>query len=216
LRGERPPGLVLGVNLGKNKQTPLERAGEDYRRLVARFAPLADYLVINISSPNTIGLRRLQARQALDELLSMVVAERQEQKKRLGRHIPLLVKLAPDLTDDELDDALDVITGLGLDGVVAANTTVSRDGIQSPDLRYSVLASEPGGLSGAPLRARSTQLIAQIYRRTRGELPVIGVGGILTAADAREKLEAGASLVQVYTGLVYRGPGLVREILQGL
>ncbi len=210
LAGPRPPGLILGVNLGKNKDTPLEEAASDYELLLERFAPLADYLVVNVSSPNTVGLRRLQARQALDALLSRLAARRAEQAARLGRQVPLLVKLAPDLAEAELADSLDVIQLHGLDGVIATNTTISREGLHSP------LAVESGGLSGAALTARSTAMIASIRRLTAGALPVIGVGGIMNAADAREKLEAGAVLVQVYSGLVYRGPSLVREILRGI
>ncbi len=210
LAGPRLPGLVLGVNLGKNKDTPLEEASSDYELLLERFAPLADYLVVNVSSPNTVGLRRLQARQALDALLARLAARREELVARLGRQVPLLVKLAPDLAEDELADSLDVIQLYGLDGVIATNTTIGREGLRSP------LAIESGGLSGAALTVRSTEMIASIRRLTAGALPVIGVGGIMNAADAREKLEAGAALVQVYTGLVYRGPGLVREIFRGI
>jgi dihydroorotate dehydrogenase len=206
----RPPGLILGVNLGKNKHTPLERAADDYLSLMQRFAPLADYLAVNVSSPNTVGLRHLQARQALDELLAPLVKERLAQQEQLGRRLPLLVKLAPDLDDQELDDALDVILTHNLDGVIATNTTISRDGLASP------LAKERGGLSGAPLRQRSTQLIQKIYQRTQGKLHIIGVGGIMNADDARAKLDAGALLVQIYTGLIYAGPGLVKQIITRL
>ncbi|MBN1147587.1 MAG: quinone-dependent dihydroorotate dehydrogenase [Anaerolineales bacterium] len=210
LRGERPHGLVLGVNLGKNKDTPFEDAARDYLALMDIFAPLADYLAINVSSPNTVGLRRLQARQALDDLLGQLSARRQEQQASLGRRTPLLVKLAPDLTEAELDDALDVILQAGMDGVIAANTTLDRDGLGSP------LAGEAGGLSGAPLEKRSTQMVLQIYQRTGGKLPIVAVGGVMCAADARAKLDAGASLVQIYTGLVYAGPGLVGQINRSL
>jgi dihydroorotate dehydrogenase len=210
LQGKRPPGLVLGVNLGKNKDTPLEEAAQDYLLLVEKFAPLADYLAINVSSPNTTGLRRLQARHALDDLLAQLEQKRRAQEAGLKKRLPLLVKLAPDLTDQELDDALEVIQGNRMDGVIATNTTLSRDNLHSP------VAGESGGLSGAPLSERSTYLVRQIYQRTRGKLPVIGVGGVMSYEDARAKLEAGAVLVQVYTGLVYAGPGLVKHILLGL
>ena len=211
LGGRRPKELVLGVNLGKNKDTPLEAAARDYLELVQKFAPLADYLVINVSSPNTVGLRRLQARQALEELLGILAEERQAQVLKLGRHVPLLVKLAPDLSEGELDDALEAILATGIDGIIATNTTVEREGVSG-----SRLASEAGGLSGAPLRQRSTRMVSQIYQRTEGRLPIIGGGGVMNARDAKEKLEAGATLVQVYTGLVYGGPGLVKEILKGM
>ncbi len=209
LRGPRPKNLILGVNLGKNRDTPLERASDDYRYLMQMFAPLAGFLVINISSPNTVGLRRLQARQALDDFLTPIVDKRHWLEIELGRRIPLLIKLSPDMTDDELDDALDVIVSRGIDGVVATNTTVEREGCHSP------LAVQTGGLSGMPLRQRSTQVIRHIVRATEGKLPVIGVGGVMSADDAREKLDAGAVLVQIYTGLVFRGPGLVKEIIMG-
>ena len=210
LQGRHPKGMVLGINLGKNKDTPLEQAAEDYIFLVRRFAALGDYLAINVSSPNTVGLRRLQGRQALEQLLGSVVQERQAQQAALGRRVPLLVKLAPDLDETELDDALEVILQNGIDGVIAANTTIRREGIASP------LAQEAGGLSGAPLTARGMQMVRQICQRTDGKLPVIGVGGIMNTQDARQRLEAGAILVQVYTGLVYAGPGFVGQIVRGL
>jgi dihydroorotate dehydrogenase len=206
----RPPGLVLGVNLGKNKDTPLESAHEDYLALMEVFAPLADYLAINISSPNTVGLRRLQASQALEALLVSLMRRRQELRGRLGRPLPVLVKLAPDLTEAELDDALDALLNAGVDGIIAANTTLSRPGISSP------LAAEAGGLSGVPLGELSLAMIRRIYTQTSGRLPIIGVGGVMSAADARARLDAGAILVQVYSGLVYAGPGLVQSILHDL
>jgi dihydroorotate dehydrogenase len=208
LAGPRPHGLVLGVNLGVNKDTPLEAASGDYLGLMEHFAPLADYLAINVSSPNTVGLRRLQAREQLEDLLRRLMAARPSASPRQSRPIPLLVKLSPDLSDDELDDALEVILVAGVDGVIATNTTVSREGLDSP------LASERGGVSGMPLRQRSTEVVRQICDRTGGALPVIAVGGVNSADAAREKLDAGAALVQIYTGLVYRGPGLIREIVE--
>jgi dihydroorotate dehydrogenase len=204
---DRPANApLIGVNLGKNKDTSLEGAVEEYVQLTRAFAALADYLAINISSPNTQGLRRLQERAELEGLLAAVVRERRVQEERLFRRAPLLVKLAPDLDDGQLDQALEAITHAGVEGVIAANTTLSR-----PELR-SALAPETGGLSGAPLGSLSTQMIRKISRWSGGKLPVIGVGGILSAQDALEKLEAGASLVQLYTGLVYAGPGLVGQI----
>ncbi|HEX7975794.1 MAG TPA: quinone-dependent dihydroorotate dehydrogenase [Anaerolineales bacterium] len=208
--GRPPGGPVLGANLGKNKVTPIEIAAQDYLCLMPVFAPLADYLAINISSPNTAGLRRLQARGALEDLLGQVAQERQVQAARLGRPVPVLVKLAPDLSDDELDDALDVLLRTRMDGVIATNTTLRREGVSGPR------AGETGGLSGAPLRSLSAQMVCRIYERTGGKLPVIGVGGIMNAAGAREKLDAGAVLVQVYSGMVYAGPGLVQQVLKGL
>ncbi len=207
LRGPRPEGLIVGANIGKNKDTPLECAAEDYLALARIFAPLADYLAINISSPNTPGLRSLQTRQALEPLLHALNEDRQGQSRPSGRRLPLLVKLAPDLTSDELDGALEAITATGMDGVIISNTTVSREGLTS------LQASEAGGMSGAPLRARNTALVREVARRTGGRLPIIASGGIVRPEDAREKLDAGAVLVQLYTGLIYAGPGLVKAIL---
>jgi dihydroorotate dehydrogenase len=206
----KPSTCVLGINLGKNKDTPLEEAASDYVSLIRTFAPLGDYLAINISSPNTVGLRRLQGREFLEGLLTAVAGERREQVAHLGRNVPILVKLAPDLSDEELDDALEAIQRTGMDGVIATNTTISRDGVRSP------LAVEMGGLSGEPLRQKSTQMIGKIAMCTQGKLPIVGVGGIASAADTREKLDAGAVLVQLYTGMIYEGPGLVKKILRGL
>ncbi len=211
LRGPRPPGLILGVNLGKNKTTPNERAVEDYLTLARIFAPLADYLVVSGSSPNTGGLRRLQSRAALEGLLPPLMGALRDFEERAtlqGSRPALLVKLAPDLDDVALDDALDVLLQVGVDGVIATNTTVSREGLPS---RWR---HERGGLSGAPLRKRSTAMIRAIHQRTSGRLPIIGVGGILRPEDALEKLEAGATLVQVYTGLIYYGPALARDIVR--
>jgi dihydroorotate dehydrogenase len=206
----QPATCLMGINLGKNKDTPLEEAAGDYVSLVATFAPLGHYLAINVSSPNTVGLRRLQGREFLEGLLQAVAHERRQQAAQLGRPVPVLVKLAPDLTDDELDDALEAIQTSGMDGVIATNTTIGREGVRSP------LAAEIGGLSGAPLRQKSTAMIRAIATRTQGRLPIVGVGGIASAADAREKLDAGAVLVQLYTGMIYEGPGLVKRIVQGL
>ncbi|MDD2696186.1 MAG: quinone-dependent dihydroorotate dehydrogenase [Anaerolineales bacterium] len=215
LRRRQPGDVVLGVNLGKGKSTPLEEAAQDYLGLMEVFLPLADYLAINVSSPNTEGLRRLQARQALERLLLLLVERRDAQQAALGRRVPLLVKLSPDLDDGELDDALAALLNAGVDGVIATNTTVGREGLESSP-RGQALAGEKGGLSGAPLRELSTRMVREISRRTEGRLPIIGAGGVMNAADARQKLEAGASLVQVYTGLVYAGPGLAKRIVAGL
>jgi len=201
-----PPSTILGVNIGKNKDTPNEDAAQDYCYLLEKFSPLADYLAVNISSPNTVGLRRLQAREMLEELLGQLA----DTRSILPTPRPILVKLSPDLNDTELDDALEAILRSGMDGVIAANTTISRDGLRSP------LKSETGGLSGEPLRDRSAAIVEKIYRRTNGKLPIIGVGGIMAPEDAQAMLDSGASLVQVYTGLIYRGPGLVKKIIQEL
>jgi dihydroorotate dehydrogenase len=207
---ERLKGVILGVNIGKNKTTHLEEASADYLALYRRFSPLADYLAVNVSSPNTEGLRRLQARQGLDELLGVLAEQRHLDAGQGKKKTPLLVKLAPDLSASELEDALDVIQQHGMDGVIATNTTIERGGLSSP------LASEKGGLSGPPLHARSVEMVRQICSMTGSSLPVIGVGGINSSSSAREFLDAGAVLVQVYTGLVYQGPGLARQIVRGL
>jgi dihydroorotate dehydrogenase len=210
LRSGRPNGVVVGVNIGKGAGTPLERAADDYLELLRLFYGFCDYLAVNVSSPNTLGLRRLQARDLLEALLGRLAGERTRLEAVDGRRTPILVKLAPDLIDEELVDAVGAIQDAGLEGVIATNTTVQRDGLRSS------LAGEEGGLSGAPLRDRSTEVIRRIHSLAGAHLPVVGVGGVLRAEDAREKLEAGAVLVQAYTGLVYRGPGLAREVLRGL
>ena len=205
LNGGISPGVVLGINIGKNKDTPNEAAALDYLALLERFAPLADYLTINVSSPNTVGLRRLQARDALEDLLGQLARRRRE----LAVPVPILVKIAPDLDQDELADALGAIQGAGLEGVIATNTTLRRDGLRSPH------STEAGGLSGAPLSERSAAITARIVTLCGDALPVVSVGGITTPEDARRRLDAGAVLVQIYTGLIYQGPALVRAILNG-
>jgi dihydroorotate dehydrogenase len=201
-------GTLLGVNLGKNKVTPLEQAVDDYASLIRSFGPVSGYLAINVSSPNTPDLRKLQSRAALEALLGEVARQRQALLPGLNRPLPILVKLAPDLSWAEIDDALAAIEVTGMDGVIATNTTLSRASLRSP------LGSEAGGLSGAPLRALSTEVIRYIVKHTH--LPVVGVGGIMAPHDAREKLDAGAVLVQLYTGMIYAGPGLVQTILNDL
>ncbi len=207
LRNARRPGLVLGVNIGKNKDTPLERAGEDYLALQRIFAPLADYLTINVSSPNTPGLRQLQGQAALEGLLRPLADERRTQARLLGRLVPLLVKLAPDLTGQELDDALAAVLATEMDGVIIANTTLRREGLRS------AFAAQTGGLSGEPLRPLNSELVRRTAHLLGGRLPLIASGGVMTAADYREKLDAGATLVQLYTGLIYAGPGLLKRAL---
>lgn len=203
MQARRPKGLILGVNIGKNKITPLEEAAQDYIRLLRTFAPLADYLAVNVSSPNTPGLRSLQTRAALEGILRPLAAER----ARLGRKIPILVKLAPDLTNEELDSALETIVDCSMDGVIVTNTTVSRPVLQSPHY------AETGGLSGGPLAELSRQMTARAVKLLQGRLPVVSSGGIMNAAEAQRRLDSGACLVQLYTGLIYSGPGLVKEIL---
>ena len=205
-----PKGVILGVNIGKGLETPLESAAEDYLGLMEDFYPLADYLAVNVSSPNTVGLRRLQAREALDNLLRLLAGLRSKLQDQYQKGVPILIKLAPDLQNDELKDAVEVVLKWGIDGVIATNTTISREGLRSRN------SEEAGGLSGTPLKARSTEVIRLIHKFTDGNLPIVGVGGVFNLADVLEKIDAGANLVQLYTGLVYRGPGLVKEILEGL
>ncbi len=199
---------VVGVNIGANK-TSVEAgdAAADYVAALERLYDVADYLAINISSPNTARLRALQGRQALLELAQEVVAARD----RMAVRKPLLVKLAPDLSPAEIDDIVDVCSRCGIDGLIATNTTVGRP----PSLR-DAHAGEAGGLSGAPLRDRATDIIRYLYHSTAARLPIIGAGGVFTAQDAFEKLSAGASLVQIYTGFIYEGPALARRIQGGL
>lgn len=211
MRKKRPPGLVLGVNIGKQKATPLEDAANDYLQLMEVFAPLADYLAVNISSPNTPGLRELQDPAFLGALLGRIAARQTALADASGRRVPVLVKLAPDLDPDQLRTAVDVIVASGLDGIIATNTTIDREPVAGHPS-----ASEEGGLSGAALTEMSTRIVAAICDHLGGALPVIGVGGIMSPSDALDKLSAGAALVQLYTGLIYAGPGLVRRILRGI
>lgn len=198
---------ILGINLGKNKDTPNEEAVLDYLELLQCFALYADYLAINVSSPNTVGLRQLQGRSALEGLLNQLDAQRRLEEARLEKRLPLLVKLAPDLTEHELDESVGVILSAHMDGIIVTNTTLAREGLRS---RHR---GEPGGLSGSPLRRRSEEVLRQVVQRVDGNLPVVSVGGIMTPADARRRLELGATLIQLYTGLIYRGPGLVKKIM---
>jgi dihydroorotate dehydrogenase len=200
----------LGINIGRNKSTPNDQAVFDYLELLQSFAPYADYLAINISSPNTVGLRDLQRRAALESLLTQLHAQRLLEQKKLEKRIPLLVKLAPDLSDRELDDAVDVILGTHIDGIIATNTTLERRALRSNN------RVESGGLSGGPLRVLSEAVLQRIVRRVNGEIPVISAGGIMTPDDAQRRFDMGATLIQLYTGLVYRGPRLVKEIVRSL
>lgn len=202
--------MIVGVNLGKNKSTPNEEAVLDYLALVQNFSPYADYLTINISSPNTVGLRQLQGKQALEGLLVQIHEQRKLEEVDLQKRLPILVKLAPDLSDAELDDAIEVIVNSKMDGVIVTNTTLAREGLHS-DSR-----GESGGLSGTPLRVRSEAVLRQTVRLVNGQIPVVSAGGVMNPDDAKRRLDDGAALVQVYTGLIYRGPALVKQIMKSL
>ena len=201
---------VLGINIGKNKVTPEEEAINDYLICLEKVYPYADYVTINISSPNTPGLRNLQHGTALDDLLSKLKASQAELHKKHDRYVPLVVKIAPDLTADEVTVMAKSLLNANIDGVIATNTTLARDNLT--DLQ----ASEAGGLSGRPLQDKSTDVIRHLSNELQGKMPIIGVGGINSAAAAKEKLAAGASLVQVYTGFIYHGPKLIKEVVNGL
>jgi dihydroorotate dehydrogenase len=206
VRGNQAVGIPLGISIGKSKVTPLVEAAEDYLGSFRLLAPYADYVAINVSSPNTPGLRTLQNGAALRELINALVGE--AWRTRAGRSpVPIFVKLAADLTEDAIEEALAACEESGAEGVIATNTTLARDGLHPAD---RARAGEAGGLSGAPLARRARQVVAFLAARTR--LPVIGVGGILTSDDGQAMLDAGARLLQVYTGYVYRGPALVSEL----
>ncbi|MBM3356902.1 MAG: quinone-dependent dihydroorotate dehydrogenase [Betaproteobacteria bacterium] len=202
---------VLGINIGKNADTPIERAADDYVACLRKVYPLASYVTVNVSSPNTTELRRLQGAPELDALLGALKGEQSALAQSHGRLVPLAVKIAPDLDRAQISAIADLLKKHRIGAVIATNTTTARDGVAG--LAHS---TEAGGLSGPPLKARSTAVIRQLAADLEGSVPLIGVGGIASGADAREKLEAGAELVQLYTGLVYRGPALVRECVAAL
>ena len=208
------PDCVLGVSIGKSKFTPLEEATEDYLASFELVYNVADYVAVNVSSPNTPQLRELQQSQQLGGLLSALQARGRELEQRHQKRVPLLVKLSPDLERRDLEMIVAVLESLHIDGIIATNTTISRENL-STDAQVVAAAGE-GGLSGKPLKSRSTQMIAQLYELTGGRIPLIGVGGIFTARDAWEKICAGASLVQLYTGFIYQGPNIANEINEGL
>ncbi|GAA4868688.1 quinone-dependent dihydroorotate dehydrogenase [Luteimonas vadosa] len=210
-RARRNTGGLLGINIGRNKATPNESAAADYLFCLERVYPLADYVTVNISSPNTAGLRELQEEQALRQLVGTLREAQERLGAQHGKRVPMLVKVAPDLSDDDIDAAARVLTELQVDGVIATNTTVSRIAVQD-DPR----ARETGGLSGAPLMDKSTAVLRMLRTRLPESIPLVGVGGILSGADAAKKMAAGASLVQCYTGLVYRGPSLIGDCVEAI
>jgi dihydroorotate dehydrogenase len=207
----RAAGGILGLNIGKNAATPIERAADDYLLGLDAVYPHADYVAVNISSPNTKNLRALQGDEALDALLAALQARRGELARRHGRAVPMFLKIAPDLDDAQVDLIATTLRRHGVDGVIATNTTIARDAVQG--LPH---AAEAGGLSGRPLLEPSNRVIRRLRTALGPEVPIIGVGGVLSGADARTKLDAGATLVQIYTGLIYRGPALVAEAARAL
>ena len=203
--------MILGLNIGKNAATPIERATDDYLIGLAGVYPYADYVTVNISSPNTKNLRELQSEAALDALLSALKSRQGELAAEHGRQVPLFLKIAPDLDESQVQAIADALRRNGIEGVIATNTTLSREAVQG--LPH---ADEAGGLSGAPVLAASNRVIRLLRATLAAGFPIIGVGGILSGADAQAKIDAGADVVQIYTGLIYRGPGLVGEVARAL
>jgi dihydroorotate dehydrogenase len=206
LAGKRPKGLILGGNMGKNTQTPNEEAVADYEAVFRAIYERVDYFVVNVSCPNITDLRKLQDQESLEAILGRIL----EIRKEMSVQKPVLLKISPDLNDRQLDETLEIVQKLKLDGVVATNTTLKRDGLKTPPEKIDSIGN--GGMSGAPLTERSLQVVRYIHEKTNGRLPLIAVGGIMCVQDALNMLEAGASLVQLYTGFVYEGPGLIRKI----
>jgi dihydroorotate dehydrogenase len=202
---------VLGINIGKNADTPIAQAADDYLIGLRKAWPVATYVVVNLSSPNTPGLRSLQYGEDLRRLLEQLKAQQQALQQADGRHVPLVIKIAPDINTEEVGLIASSLLEFAVDGVTATNTTLARTGIENNPLH-----TQAGGLSGAPLRAASTRVIKELQQALTGRIPIIGVGGIGSLQDAHEKLQAGASLLQIYTGFIYGGPPLVREIVEGL
>jgi dihydroorotate dehydrogenase len=202
---------ILGINIGKNASTPLENAMDDYQWLLAKVYPYADYVVINVSSPNTEGLRTLQSEEYLKTLLSGLKEQQAQLAQKNKRYVPLAVKISPDLNEAEIEVLANQLMSFEIEGVIAVNTTLSRKGIEN-----SVFVAEKGGLSGMPLTVRSTQVIQQLYAVLGEKIPIIASGGIMSPHDALEKMKAGAKLIQLYTGLIYEGPSLIKDIILAL
>jgi dihydroorotate dehydrogenase len=208
------PNCILGVSIGKSKIVPIEDAVSDYLLSFETVYPVADYIAVNVSSPNTPGLRSLQEAEQLRSLLKVLQQRNRELSGHQNTPRPLLVKLSPDLSDQDLEAIVEVVQSTGTAGIIATNTTIARNHLQTAPERVN--ACGDGGLSGAPLSKRSCEMIAKLFRLTRGTIPLIGVGGIFNAQDAWDKITAGASLVQLYTGFIYEGPGIANEINRGL
>lgn len=212
--GSNDSRLIIGGNIGKNKVTPNEDAWKDYEICFRELFNCVDYFVVNVSSPNTPGLRELQEKDALRKILSHLQTINVTLATTENHAKPLLLKIAPDLTQEQIDDVIDLALEIKLDGLVATNTTIDRSGLQSTEAELTAIGA--GGLSGKPLTKRSTDIVRYIVQKTNGQIPVIASGGIFTGADAKEKLQAGASLVQVWTGFIYEGPGIVQNICGSL
>ncbi len=202
--------VIIGGNIGKNKVTPNDKAVEDYLICLRKLHPYVDYFVVNVSSPNTPNLRELQEKEPLTNLLKAV----KEENMTFEIARPILLKIAPDLTEGQLDDIIDIVSTIGIDGIIATNTTISREGLTTPSKRIEDIGN--GGLSGKPVRDRSTEVISYIHKQSNGTIPIIGVGGIKDSVSAQEKLDAGASLVQLYSAFIYEGPGIVKNIMAGI
>jgi dihydroorotate dehydrogenase len=202
----RNKSIIVGGNIGKNKVTPNELATEDYLYCFKALFDYVDYFVVNVSSPNTPDLRALQEKEPLTKLLETLQAENNKQTKPK----PILLKIAPDLTNEQLDDIIEIVTETKLAGIIAGNTTINRAGLSTSNATLEAIGN--GGLSGAPLRKRATEVVSYIHTKSNGQIPIIGVGGINSAEDALEKIKAGASLIQIYTGFVYQGPSLIKRI----
>jgi dihydroorotate dehydrogenase len=205
---KRKTSIIIGGNIGKNKITPNENANDDYLQCFTALYPYVDYFVVNVSSPNTPNLRALQEKEPLTQLLSLL----QSENAKMQAKKPILLKIAPDLNSNELDDVIEVVQTCKLDGIVATNTTLDRSNLKASIEQTDAIGA--GGVSGKPLTKKSTEIIRYIHQKTNGEIPIIGVGGIHSAQDAIDKLNAGASLVQLYTGFIYEGPALIKKINQ--
>lgn len=206
----RKSNIIVGGNIGKNKITPNENAADDFVQCFEALFPCVDYFVVNVSSPNTPGLRELQDKEPLLKILSRL----QERNNSKPKRKPVLLKIAPDLTEGQLDDIFSIVTQSEIDGIVATNTTISRADLKTSSAVIEAIGN--GGLSGKPVKARATQVIRYLSEKSNGQMPVVGVGGIFSGADAEEKIKAGASLVQLYTGFIYEGPGLVKRCCEAL
>lgn len=207
---KRKTNVLIGGNIGKNKITPNEEANTDYYKAFHALYDYVDYFVVNVSSPNTPNLRALQDKEPLTALLKML----KDEMATMPKHKPILLKIAPDLTNEQLDDIIDIVDEVKIEGIIATNTTIDRSRLKSDKQKVEAIGA--GGLSGKPVKERSTEVIAYLHQKSNGAFPIIGVGGIYTAEDAIEKLKAGASLVQVYSGFIYEGPSMIKKICKGI